>query len=678
MLRKIVDKISNEFIAEAVASPNLLADMAAMEKYMAESYSGRVFVELLQNADDCYSTKICVKEVSGNIFFANNGRPFNESDVVAISRSGASNKKRGETIGYRGVGFKSTTYLTDEILIYSDNTYFTFSKKVCSDRIAVAESNIPTIRIPLLIDSIEPLIAEEVQKLSDDGYTTVFVFRNARTQEFMEEIKQVDAGLFIFLNHIEQCCIDMMQYNTRIALQRHANGDGQLVVFEDDASNAWYIIKHEETSIGLKYDVGSKKVVACDEREQLYHSFLPTFDKVIYPFKVNADFSTDPSRKHITVDDKSEKAIQGIAENIAKLINLAFHGKSEVNLNDLFSILNSQGGFSRCNSMLKQYLKECVLNTLSLGLRNGTTISVNEYKLLPEWLDEAEKGFLREESETVGRFSLDKSVYATYPNIDLFLQSYSTQQFSNDDLITMMSEVGLVEKMPPEMQGKLIGRIIRASKFSPMTPERQSGLDEMRIATESGVCSVKEIGSRKATIKKAVRDGLCATASKADLAWFSEEKSVEVQDSADASIKAPGHREKTPSIRKEVKPRIAKWRSAEQQCLEIETFFGNTAVDVSKKNVGYDIESTTPDGQKRYIEVKAIKEDGSFSITNNEYTAAHQYGDQYYMCLLIQSAQNIQAIYIQNPIENISFEKRIKQWEWYCDTYSGESFVFEG
>ena len=40
-------------------------------------------------------------------------------------------------------------------------------------------------------------------------------------------------------------------------------------------------------------------------------------------------------------------------------------------------------------------------------------------------------------------------------------------------------------------------------------------------------------------------------------------------------------------------------------------------------------------------------------------------------------AQNLQAIYIQNPIENISFEKRIKQWEWYCDTYSGESFVFE-
>lgn len=114
MLQKTVEKISKDFISEAVASPNLLADMAAMEKYMAESYSGRVFVELLQNADDCKSTKIYVKEVAGNILFANNGRPFDENDVIAINRSGSSSKKRGETIGYRGVGFNSTTYLTDE------------------------------------------------------------------------------------------------------------------------------------------------------------------------------------------------------------------------------------------------------------------------------------------------------------------------------------------------------------------------------------------------------------------------------------------------------------------------------------------------------------------------------------------------------------------------------------
>lgn len=57
MLRSVIEKISNEFINEAVTSPKLLADMVAMEKYMAESYNGRVFIELLQNADDCGSKR---------------------------------------------------------------------------------------------------------------------------------------------------------------------------------------------------------------------------------------------------------------------------------------------------------------------------------------------------------------------------------------------------------------------------------------------------------------------------------------------------------------------------------------------------------------------------------------------------------------------------------------------
>lgn len=677
MLRKTVEKISKDFIAEAVASPNLLADMAAMEKYMAESYSGRVFVELLQNADDCKSTKIYVKEVSGNILFANNGRPFDENDVIAISRSGSSSKKRGETIGYRGVGFKSTTYLTDEIIIYSDKTYFTFSKRICSDRISMPVNSIPMIRIPLLIEKVDSEIEYEIRELEKNGYNTVFVFRNARVQEFLEEIKQVDTGMFIFLNNIEQCRIEMTQYATQISLQRRSESNGQIVEFSNAKNNAWYIVRHNGTAIGLKYDVANRRIIACEESEQLYHSYLPSFDKMLFPFKVNADFSTDPSRKHISIDEKTESAIQNIAENITLLIKTALSGKSEMDLGDIFTILNTQGAFSRCNSMLKQRIKDYVLRTLSLKLRNGTTLSIDEYKLLPDWLDESEKNFLRMESECIGSVSLEKSVYTTYPNVDSFIQNYSAEQFSNDDLVAMMGDTTLVASMPPEMQGKLIGRIIRTSKFEPMTQARQKKLDEIKVSTETGVKSIKEIGAGKTTVAKAVQEGLSATASKADLSWFSEKKAIDIQKLTGKPEFASTPETEVKSIKKEIKPHIAKWRSAEQQCLEIEKFFGNTAIDVSKQNVGYDIESTTPDGGKRYIEVKSIKEDGSFSITNNEYTAAHQYGDQYYMCLLIQSAQNIQAIYIKNPIVNISFEKRIKQWEWYCDTYTGESFVFE-
>ena len=126
------------------------------------------------------------------------------------------------------------------------------------------------------------------------------------------------------------------------------------------------------------------------------------------------------------------------------------------------------------------------------------------------------------------------------------------------------------------------------------------------------------------------------------------------------------------------KPIIPKWRSAENACVEIERFLGNEAKDVSTQNLGYDVESTMPDGRKRYIEVKSVsRSDSSFSLTNNEYTAAHQYGNDYYVCLLKHGDEKSKAIYIQNPLEKLKLEKRIRQWEWYCEEYQGDEIEIE-
>ena len=239
----------------------------------------------------------------------------------------------------------------------------------------------------------------------------------------------------------------------------------------------------------------------------------------------------------------------------------------------------------------------------------------------------------------------------------------------------MMAEEKLVSKMHAEMQGKILSKIIKGEKFSQTTPGKKSKLERIKVSTDNGIKSLVEVATGGAGIAEDVMDEINNNISQSEIGWFSEQTSIDIGKlSRDYTEAAP---QVAKTIKKEIKPHIAKWRSAEQQCIDIEKYFGNTATDVSKQNVGYDIESTTPDGHKRYIEVKSITEDGSFSITNNEYTAAHQYGDQYYLCLLIQSSQNTQAIYVQNPLETLKFEKRIRQWEWYCDTYSGESFIFE-
>ena len=42
------------------------------EKYMAESYSERVFIELIQNADDCGSSKVLIYQHGNDQYFAKN------------------------------------------------------------------------------------------------------------------------------------------------------------------------------------------------------------------------------------------------------------------------------------------------------------------------------------------------------------------------------------------------------------------------------------------------------------------------------------------------------------------------------------------------------------------------------------------------------------------------------
>ena len=63
-MKAIIKSISESFMQEALSSPRMLEDLAAMEKYMSESYDGRTFVELLQNADDAGASRIKVFSIN--------------------------------------------------------------------------------------------------------------------------------------------------------------------------------------------------------------------------------------------------------------------------------------------------------------------------------------------------------------------------------------------------------------------------------------------------------------------------------------------------------------------------------------------------------------------------------------------------------------------------------------
>ena len=680
MLNNIIQKINAEYITEAKNSPYLLEDMAAMEKYMAESYSGRIFVELLQNADDSGSSKILVEEYQGNIIFANNGRPFDASDIISISRSGASKKERGSMIGYRGVGFKSTAYLTSEIIIYSDNTYFTFSKSKCAQVLNKPSDKLPTVRIPFLVDDLELHLKNYISNLAAQNYTTIFVFTNAKLEQFKEEIRGLDNGYFIFLHNVQNCKIRMNEINFCFERNLETFSGYNTVIFNGHKKEQWLIIRKNKVALAMRFL--DNKIIPCDSDEAIYHCFLPTLDKAPFLLKLNADFSTDPSRKHITQDELTDAAIDNIALLLFEKLKVALRDKNAM-FTEFLDIISMMNSFSIMNQKLINRLNALIQKSLCFELANDSTQLIGKCKLIPNTFENSEKHILRK-SEYIGMQSIKSDYYNSFPMIDKFIEKHSKEFFSTEDISRTLTEKSFVEQLNPQTYAKILSCVASATKAASITNKNSLSMQGILIPSKSGIVGLEQIGA-KAKPTDAVKRAISEIMNPYDINILSSKLGI----TSDSLSTQPSTQVETYYVNSEIKkvsilsiptnkPVISKWRSAEQQCIELEKFFGNDAVDVSRQNVGYDLESTTPNGEKRYIEVKLLNStSASFTITNNEYTAAHQYGENYIICLLIQSDSESKVVYIKDPLKKLHFEKRVRQWEWYCEQYSGEEFKVE-
>jgi hypothetical protein len=87
-----------------------------------------VLSEMLQNADDAGATHAEAKLVDDVFVFAHDGRDFDEDDFTSLCRFGYSNKRAMHTIGFRGVGFKSTFSLGDTVELSSPTLACSFHK----------------------------------------------------------------------------------------------------------------------------------------------------------------------------------------------------------------------------------------------------------------------------------------------------------------------------------------------------------------------------------------------------------------------------------------------------------------------------------------------------------------------------------------------------------------------
>ena len=253
-----------------------------------------VLSELLQNADDAGATVASVGIRDGEFFFFHNGDDFIEEHFASLCRFGYSNKRALHTIGFRGIGFKSTFSIGDEVRLFTPTLSVAFQRQRFSEPVWITnvkqESNQTQVRI---------VIKDE--------------YRRRELDSCLDEWVQSPASLLFFRNLRCLCVRDQ-------EVRWHSTGSGpvsgsELMVVSTEPGKQHLILRSREESFpdDALQEIRQERMLSLDEETNFppcrveivlgiasyLYVVLRTGIKTRLPFACNAPFIQDPARLKI-------------------------------------------------------------------------------------------------------------------------------------------------------------------------------------------------------------------------------------------------------------------------------------------------------------------------------------------------------------------------------------------
>ncbi len=142
-----------------------------------------VVSELLQNADDAGATVASADIQDGEFIFIHNGEDFTKEHFISLCRFGYSNKRSLHTIGFRGIGFKSTFSLGDEVLLRTPTLSVAFRRNRFTEPVWMVRNGVRTRHTEIRVTVQDPHRLRELKKNLDDWTTSpasLLFFRSIR------------------------------------------------------------------------------------------------------------------------------------------------------------------------------------------------------------------------------------------------------------------------------------------------------------------------------------------------------------------------------------------------------------------------------------------------------------------------------------------------------------------
>jgi len=251
-----------------------------------------VLSELLQNADDAGAKSASVRVVNNEFVFEHDGEDFTEEQFESLCRFGYSNKRNLHTIGFRGVGFKSTFSLGSRVRVQTPTLDVVFDR----ERFTLpmwSENASETERTRISVEFADKRRLAQVRKNFEEWATNpVSLLFFCNLQELTVESQTVRREIL---------ARGPITGSQRVRLTGSRTEELLLIRSEEEAFPEEVLseIRQERNADDLQLPPCSVDLVLGLEGDQSLFVVLPAGTDVALPFSINAPFLQDPARQKI-------------------------------------------------------------------------------------------------------------------------------------------------------------------------------------------------------------------------------------------------------------------------------------------------------------------------------------------------------------------------------------------
>ncbi|MGN7227974.1 DUF3883 domain-containing protein [Dietzia maris] len=679
---EILDRVRDELLSEAAASPAMLTDIAGLERYVSESYANRTFIELLQNADDAGAHDVVFIQGPDWVLAANSGKVFSELDFRSICRSASSKKSRGESIGYRGIGFKSVVGLATRVHLISGELSATFDRKLTRATLGLPDLPVPLVRIPHPMSLNDADLNQTIHTLKEHGHRTFFILSGIDKVQVENEFEKFDSDHLLFLRNVEKVRTSFSREEL-FSCRRETRADGsvELETTSPTTRETWRILSGDGVSVAVATESG--RAVPLKRSESLVHAFLPTQEDTGIPARINGDFSTDPSRTRVVLDKDTDVQLDRVAKLVSTIISKAASSNSEAD-HTLVQCLTPY-----VDDVTLQFERSSFRVALATKIRSQLTPLRDRLALGPAWLNETDSKAL---GGPVGKSIIFRDANNPSPlaNLATFC---GIETVGTDAVFRAARDDSISPRGFAQLVGHVAGSVIPTSvSFNELGALPQwptsVGLAHLRSVAENSLILdesffewIMEAGLEPSAVRhhllnfdtrldKALPITFTTVQSANKAGGIAKTTTTDTPRFADPFAPAGATRTEIPKSQNA----HLKWRSAEKSVHEfLEIQLGFRVEDRTRQNVGYDLWAHSG-SEEFYIEVKSLSYPGQpFALTPNEDSFVRDHGNQYVLALVLRTDSEVSIQFVRSPRDSLRFERQCRQWVWECSQYQFEA-----